>query len=48
MTVKLLTDHLITVISIWLSDEIPLHPSKFSPMFLDLSFILRRIFFSFL
>lgn len=36
MTVKLLTDHLITIISIWLSDEIPLHPTKFSPIFLEL------------
>lgn len=35
-TVKLLTDQLLALISLWLDDEIPLHPNRFAPLFLDM------------
>ncbi|MCR1901111.1 TetR/AcrR family transcriptional regulator [Ligilactobacillus apodemi] len=35
-TVKILTDHIIAIISAWLSDEVPLHPTQFSQVFLEM------------
>lgn len=44
-TVKLLTDHLLSIISTWLSDELPMHPKKFAPLFLTLMTHSPRSFF---
>lgn len=45
-TINLLTDHLLTVISTWLSDDFPMHPEKFAPIFLTLMTRSPRSFFS--
>lgn len=45
-TINLLTDHLLAVISTWLSDDFPMHPEKFTPIFLTLMTRSPRSFFS--
>lgn len=44
-TINLLTDHLLAVISTWLSDDLPMHPEKFAPIFLTLMTRSPRSFF---